>query len=260
MRKIETIGFIGVGTLSSAVIRGILSNSSKPVAVALSPRSAEVTHRLVGEYPNVTVEADNNAVAQRSDVVFLGMRPQQLSAALEGVCFRAEQTVASFVATIPIEEIAALVRPAGRVCRVTPLPSIAQGRGPIVISPPLAEVTALFEGLGDIIETDRESEVAMLGCASALMSSFFEWQNEVVAWLGERGVAEDRSSLYVRSLFASLADGGLDQLDKSLALLAGEHETPGGLNEHVRESLRRAEMSRILRESLDSVSRLALRA
>jgi pyrroline-5-carboxylate reductase len=52
----------------------------------------------------VVREDSNAAVAAKSDIVFLAVRPQQMPE-LVGLRFRAEQTVVSFLAGTPIDQL-----------------------------------------------------------------------------------------------------------------------------------------------------------
>lgn len=230
------IGFIGTGTLTAAIVQGLRAKSNSPV-LHLSPRSETLSLALASEFPNVVREGSNADVVDRSQIVLLGVRPDQLETALQGVAFRPDQTVVSLVATVRCSDVAKLVAPAVRVCRVTPLTTIASRNGPIIAFPSLPEVQALFDGLGEWIAVESEEQVMALGCAAGLVSSFFEVELAVAQWLASRAVAPADASLYVRSLFAAAARNGLEHPDLSLSELVAAHQTAGGLNEHARARL-----------------------
>ncbi|CAN7357288.1 NAD(P)-binding domain-containing protein [Bosea sp. LjRoot9] len=251
------IGFIGAGTLTVAVVHAVRARSNSPT-IRLSPRSHVIADALARELPNIIHEATNSAVVEKSDILFLSVRPQQLDEALSGLQFRPDQIVASFVATVPVAEVTRLVRPAERVCRVTPLPTIALAKGPIIISPAIPDIVELFGGLGDLILTESESEIMDLGSAAGFMSTFFEIEHALVTWLTGRSVPSQHASLYIRSLLSGLADVGLQNADMELRALVESYETKGGLNEHVRLHLKTAGLFDLLRASLDSVSSQSL--
>lgn len=257
MTILGDIGFIGSGTLTEAVVRGLRRRAPEPL-IRLSPRSEAVSRRLAAEVPGVIREASNADVVKNSRIVILAVRPQQLAEALDGLRFGEQQIVVSFLAKTPVARIAELVTPAQRVCRVTPLPAITEGKGPIILYPPLAEAEALFDGLGDLVAAGSEEEIMDLGCASAMLSSFFEIQLAIVSWLEQRGVPSDRASLYVRSMFAGLAGTAHGQGATPLGQLADEHETRGGLNETARLHLRQAGVFAGIGRMLDAVARKAL--
>lgn len=253
MTKLGDIGFIGCGTLTEAVVRGMRQRSLNPT-IRLSPRSKAVSRRLAAELPGVIRETSNSDVVKHSQIVLLSVRPDQLAEALEGMSFRGDQIVVSFLAKTPVTRIAELVAPAHRVCRVTPLPAIAEQRGPIILFPPLTEVEALFDGLGDIIPAGSEDEIMDLGCASGMMSSFFRVEHALVSWLEDRGVPPAHASLYVRSMFAGLGATALERGDTTFEDLVTGHETPGGLNEHARLHLTQTGIFDAFKGALESVA------
>jgi pyrroline-5-carboxylate reductase len=230
------LGFIGVGTITEAVVIG-LQGAEGVAAIHLSPRSEARSRRLAAVYGAVFREETNAAVVDKSDVVVLAVRPAQLGEALSGLSFRPSQIVISFAAAVTCAEIAALVAPAGTVCRMTPLPTVAKARGPILLYPAIGPVRALFHGLGDLIVPSSEAEMRDLACASGFMSSYFELQSALAGWLVGHEVDRDKASLYVRSMLAALGDVALDVPTAETDALAPAHETKGGLNERVRQTL-----------------------
>nr|WP_245294165.1 NAD(P)-binding domain-containing protein [Methylobrevis pamukkalensis] len=101
----------------------------------VSPRSEKTAAALASAWPNVRRAASNAEVVEGSDVILLGMRPNQLTDATAGLPFREDQTVVSFLAGAPKALIEAAVAPAGRVVRVNPLPPIRLRKGPVVQYP-----------------------------------------------------------------------------------------------------------------------------
>lgn len=232
------LGFIGSGTITEAVVGGLL-RAGEPHAIRLSPRSDATSRRLAARHGNVSREESNAAVVDGSDVVVLAVRPDQLDEALVGLRFRPEQIVVSLIAAVSCAELAALVAPATRICRVTPLPPVERGKGPILIYPAIEAVVGLFEGLGDLILPADEAEMQALACASGFMSSYFELQNALTTWLVGRDVEAERASLYVRSMLSALSGIALETPGAETAGLPPAHETKGGLNERVRRLLTR---------------------
>jgi len=99
-----------------------------------------------------------------------------------------------------------------------------------VIFPADPLVESLFKGLGDVIVAPKESDLANIGIASAMMSSHYALQNRIIDWLVSREMAPDAAQAYVRSMFDGLAAIGLDALASGESVDPAHHETPGGLN------------------------------
>lgn len=231
------IGFVGVGTISEAVIRAMCARSSMSDTLFLSPRSKDRSQALADEFDACLRLDSNQAVVDASDIVVLAMRPQQLDEALAELDFRDDQIVASFIAATPPSGIAELVAPASRVCQLIPLPPIALHKGPLVISPGIPEVVEVFAGLGDVVILDDESRIKVLSVGSAIMSAYFELQNTLIDWIVEHGIDESVASLFIRSELEGLAAFGKITADDLREELPAEFQTKGGLNERVRAQL-----------------------
>ena len=235
-KSVETVGFIGCGTLSEAVITAIRKGGSKQ-PILVSPRSEATSRRLAAAIPGVERVGSNAEVVARADMVVLAMRPQQLDEALADLCFSEDQLIVSFVAKLSLIELKHRTAPARQACRVTPLPMIAMGKGPVVLYPCLEAVARLFEGNGLVITAASEDEMMAFGYASSLMSTYFQLQNTVVDWLEARGVAPATASDYVTSMCEGLAATGTATSRADRAALPAQHETKAGLNERCRQTL-----------------------
>ena len=246
------LGFVGTGAISEAIVRGMQLSGGDAYAFHLSPRSEERSRALAAAYPSVTREASNEAVVAASDVVFLGVRPQDI-AVLEGLPFREDQLVVTLLAGTPLARMRALAAPAARLVRVLPLPSIRHRRGPIIMTPADPLVEQLLAGLGDLIVLDKESDFAAIGSASGVMSSHFQLQATVIDWLQTKGLPPAQASLYIRSLFAGLGETGLAAARAGLSLEVEDFETPNGLNHRGRTYLRDHRWFELLTEALEAI-------
>ena len=74
--SINSIGFVGTGAITEAMVRGLLATTPYAAEVHLSPRSADIAARLTEDFPSARVAKDNQAVVDLSDIVFLAIRPQ----------------------------------------------------------------------------------------------------------------------------------------------------------------------------------------
>ncbi|HEY0919469.1 NAD(P)-binding domain-containing protein [Devosia sp.] len=229
------IGFIGTGTITRAVVEG-LHHAGREQEILVSQRSESVSADLERRFAGVR-RAANAEVAAGSDIVFLAMRPVQVEDALSGVRFKPGQLVISFVTGLSLADLAALA-PEATVGRVLPPPAIARGEGPIICYPALPPVLQLLTGLGRLVVPASEAELLALGSVSGFMSSYFELHNALIDWLRQRGVSEDNATTYVAAMLHGLAGTAQAAGATELAGLPAEHETPGGLNQRVRQRLR----------------------
>ena len=133
-----------------------------------------------------------------------------------------------------------LVAPATQIAQLIPLPVIALHAGPNVICPGIPEIVNLFEGCGDTVVLEDESQILILSCASAAMSSFFQYMNTTIDWSVNKGLDAEAAKAYATSLFKGLSIEAMQTPLSDLADMPREHETPGGLNEYIRETLTQA--------------------
>ena len=223
------------------------------VEIVLSPRNSERASRLASTYSGVTIAADNQAVVDASDFVFIGVLPGQITDVCGELSFRADQTIVSLIAGMPPSTVATLVAPATTVCQMIPLPVITMHAGPLVICPGNPEIVDLFEGCGELIVLEDEAHIFILSCTSASMSSFFQYQNTVIDWSAKVGLPENIAHMYSTSLFKGLATEAMNTAFEHLPEMPVEHETPGGLNAHIRSSLMSAGMFEELEKQLDHI-------
>jgi pyrroline-5-carboxylate reductase len=249
----DTIGFIGAGTLTESVVVALCEKFGTDLPIVLSPRSQATSSRLAARFSNVSVASCNAEVVNRSNTVVLATRPQQIDDALQGIVFRPDHTVISFIAKMTLAEVEERVCPASSACRVTPLPAIVLKKGPIVFFPPVDAVTDLFSGLGELIVASSEQEALALGDAAGLMSSYFQLQSGVIQWLAAHGASETNASRYTRTMLEALAATAMHTPDDEQSLLVMRHETLGGLNARCREALTKARWFDQVESTLDTL-------
>ena len=225
------LGFVGTGVISGAVISALLREHGKTLEIIVSPRSESVGWALAAEYPNVRRAASNQEVVDCSSYVFIGVRPQQLDGIVSELVFRPDQTVASFVAGADVEHVGKLCQPASRVVRITPLPTVKLGKGPLIIFPPTPEIESLFAELGQVIVPTDSSQVTTLGYAGGMMATFFLMAGTAIDWMAREGVPTEMGRDYLLSMFEGLSLAGLSTPSGELDELPGRYMTKGGINE-----------------------------
>lgn len=248
-----TIGFIGTGAITEAVVTGLCTLTEAPSKIEVSPRNAERAQRLSETFEQVSVAPDNQAVVDRSDVVCLAVRPDAACDVFRALRYRKDQLVVSFVSTLSIDDVTALVEPATQVCRMVPLPAVAKHLGPIALFPPNPDIAALFGGIGTLAQVDKEEQLHSLWAITAMMAPFFGFLNEMSEWLEEREIEPKEARQYVASMIHAMAVTGKSAANRGFETLVVEHSTPQGLNEQALRELRRAGWGRLISEVLTLV-------
>ena len=85
------------------------------------------------------------------------------------------------------------------------------------------------------------------------MSTFFEYQKTVMDWTVKVGVAPETAQAYATALFQGLATEARAATLAELPHMPAEHETPGGLNEHVRRAMVESGAFDTLEQALDYI-------
>jgi len=247
------LGFLGTGAITEAVVTGLGTAPEAPDMV-VSPRSVERSRALAARFATVRVAPDNQALLDQCDAVVLAVRPQDIVAVLEGLRFRREQTIISFVALLPMARLKGLVTPAQRICRAVPLPSAALRIGPIVLSPALPDIAALLGRVGTVIAAPTEEMLEPLWSVTALMAPFYEQLHQIAGWLTDNGVPMDVAVSYTSQLFATWGRVAAEHSD-DLPALRDASQTRGGLNEQALRQLGDSDHYRSLRSALDAILR-----
>ena len=224
-----SIGFIGTGTITSALVTGFCGPGDLDHRIFLSPRNAQRSAALAEAYPNVTVARSNQEVLDRSEWVVLAVVPKYGEEIVRPLVFRPEHRVINLLADRKLPEIAGWIGPTRTLVHMVPLPFAAKRTGPIAIYPGDREVAALFAPLGEIVAVDEVAQIQALAAITALMSSYYNLLNEVVKWGEGQGLSLKQSAGYTTSFFEALSFQARHTAAEELGQLAGEM-TPGGLN------------------------------
>jgi len=211
MAGLPCLGFVGCGTIASAMVRGLCTLDEPPASIIVSPRSASKVAALKVDFPDlVTVAADNQAVVDACDWVFLGVLPQQAEDVVPALRFRADQTVCTLMAIVPTARIVEWVAPVlpERVFRAVPLPPVQHHACTTIITPPDHNIAALFDRLGGSVQVSTEDDLTTLQAITSMMGPFYQLLRCSRDWAAAAGVDRLAASKYVGDIFHSIAVDG----------------------------------------------------
>jgi pyrroline-5-carboxylate reductase len=226
------IGFIGTGTISEAVITGMMKAGLKIDEIIVSARSRKTSADLAARYSCVSICEDNQDIINQSDLLFLAVLPQIAEEVITPLTFRADQEVCSLIATIPVEKITAWGGEVARITRAVPLPPVAELNGITVLSGPSEHVEMIFNALGGAIVTKSLREFDAYTVPGSSMGLYFGIQELIADWIKDQGGDRQEARRFIASLFAALSRTA-EQSEDSFSVLRSEHSTPGGLNEQM---------------------------
>lgn len=240
-----SIGFIGCGTIASAIAVGLAKQSTVEInSIVVTRRSEQKSSALRSKFPDlVTVCGDSNQdVVDKADIIFLTVLPAQTSAVLQDLKFENTQALISLVSTSNLDALCTDSKlPHQCVYKMICLPAVACNQGVCLLQAPTLStpnhlhsiLLQLLETLGGVAMARDDRQMSAMMVSSGLMGSFYGQLRNNRDWLVRNsGLPKDQASfLIIRHYHAMMQDAvrlnnDPDALDKLIA-----EQTPGGLNE-----------------------------
>jgi len=256
----EVIGFIGAGNMCQALVEGWLSHKlASPADICVSNRSPGKVTRLAQQF-GVQAAATNEDLVDRSDVVIIAVKPQDLDAAIEPIAssFHDDQIVISLAAGIQLRHLRNLLPKNRNLVRVmantparvmkgafaycTPVPNVRVDRWMERMFGPLGFVQKLDEG--EPFEAFSVASSAGVGFVFELM---IYWQE----WLEERGIAPEVAQQITVQTFLGAAELARQSFPQSLDDLQARVTSKKGITAAGLDSMRELEVERLLRYSFE---------
>jgi len=224
------LGFIGTGTITAHMVRGLKASALADWPIVVSPRNEAVAAELA-QLPGVTVAVSNQAVVEACDLLILSVRPQVAEAVIAPLVIPADRPILSLIAGLHIAQIAAWTG-ARDIARAIPLPFVERHEGVTPVYPPQPQAMQIFAALGTALPVNDLAAYDAYAAGSALMGSYFGLLETAQGWLEAQGLATVDAEAYLRGLFGSLGDV-LRASPAGFAQLRADHSTKGGLNEMI---------------------------
>lgn len=228
-----TIGFIGAGNMVSAILAGVLQKSlTTPDQVWLSNRSAEKLEPWKKQGVHVT--QDNVILAQKADLIVLGVKPQVFETVLPQIApYGSGKCVVSIAAGISTSYLKERL-PGAMVVRAMPNTPMKLGKGATVLAqaPEVPEdlfalVRSFFDAAGTtavVPESQMDDVIALNGSSPAF---FFRMAAAMVATAQEVGIDPDLAlSMVAQTMSGSAAM--LLESGQSAQALTQQVCSPGG--------------------------------
>lgn len=256
------VGFIGAGNMTQAIIKGLLeSQSILPHQIFVSNRSPGKLQKITDMW-KINAESNNESVVEKSDIIILGMKPQDLSAAVDPLSsiFNDNQIVISLAAGVQIHQLQKKL-PQCRIVRVIPnTPSVIQ-QG--VVGYLCGKVDAgletvvedLFNPLGFTLKVQDEEqlEALMITCSSGTGFTY-ELMMYFQDWIEERGFDPYVAKKLVIETFLGAAKLAANFPDQNLEDLQNKVTSKKGVTMAGLESMRAFEIERALRYSFEKAA------
>lgn len=230
------VGFIGTGNMGRILIEAFLrARALKPGQIHASNRTFAKAVELAKAYPGLNVYPGNGRVAQKSDLLFLCVKPLDYRRVIEEIArdIREEQIVISITSPVSIADLESRLK--GKIAKVIPSITNQAGKGATLLmaGPRLKseDKEKLYSLLGTISQplwldekyTRISSDIASCGPAflSFLMERMAKAAEEVT------GLPRHQAITLITHMFigtAALLEEGMD-----LETLRQKVTVPGGV-------------------------------
>ncbi len=220
------LGFIGIGKIASAVIRGLCTSSAK-YGIYLSPRNEENSSALAAQFESVVRLPNNQAVVDAADIIFIAVPPAQAESIIRELIFTSRHTAVSFIPFLSIEGLRHIASSAGRHMRACPLPAAEFHECPILVHQPDNRVLDVLQHIGSPLIIDDEHELHVLWTLTGLIAPFYDLSETLSTWAQSNGA---RASQYLMDMFSALTLSSRKGAVYDFAELKADATTPGGMN------------------------------
>lgn len=249
------IGFIGTGTITTAVIEGLLKSKARLGQINISLRSKKNSSKLRRKSKKIKVFSKNQDIIDKSSIIFISLLPKIASKELVKLKFKKRQTIVSFVSTLNLKTLKKLCKPAKKIVKAAPLPMAKDGLSPTIIYPNQKSVKSLFEIIGAVVVAKNENQNNHLWVMSSFMATYVSIIKMLKRYLQKNNVHHQDANKYLNTFLTGMLFEINNQnfnLDKSVKLL----QTKGGINE---ELLKRLEKDQFFKKMENNFNKIYLR-
>ena len=247
------LGFIGTGKISSSVITGICKSSISFKKIFISQRNKKTSRQLKKRFSKIIIAKNNQQIVDNCNWIFLAVTPTVGNKIIKDLKFKSNQTIVSFISTIPILQLKKMIKVKAEIVRAIPLPPISLKKGPVPICPPNKKVKNFFNKIGSTVEIKNEKLSINFWSTSGMMASYYELLNVMSGWLVKRGIKKTDAQKYITTLFLALSEDAVVNSKKELKYLVKESQTPKGLNEQGLKEMTKRGVYKSLINTLNSI-------
>ena len=180
--KKYNIGFIGSGKMAGAIIKGLLKNNFAEPSEILATQAELIGLEEKSKDLGVEILLDNKLLAQKSDVIVIATKPNQVVDVLKEISdfINPEKLVVSIAAGVTIAKLEENLPAQTKVVRVMPntpaminegMSGICGGKS--VSQEDLDYVLSLFSAIGKAIVVDEEVQMDIVTAISGSGPAFF---------------------------------------------------------------------------------------
>lgn len=256
MQEYPTVGVIGIGNMSRAIVDGMVDEGWDPEEVVIHDISTgAIEHAKETISSSLQVAADVDELHERSDVIMVGVNPYQIEDALAPLDDQSIRLI-SIAVSVSLDDLRRWVGRDSEIVRVMPNTPAQVGGGMTFITPgPWVEddFFATAEAMFDAVGATRIIEEEMMDAGAAIAGSgpaYFFYFLEAMQYAGIYvGFDEDAAleiaaqTLLGSAKLAVQSDAAPDELQREVASPRGttiealKHLDETGTAGHIQEAI-----------------------
>lgn len=261
--RTQKIGIIGVGNLGQAVLRAFIDSGLVPRENIIIANRTERKLQKIAEEFQVRAVSTNEQLIDESNIVIIGVKPQDLYQALEPIAsaFHGDHIVMSLAAGVSLGSLHKLLPNTQKFLRVMPntaakiKQSVIAYAASDAMTPHLSWVEELLATMGLVVPVeDGEMMEALVVASSSGIGFVYELMIYWSEWLEERGIDPVTTKKITLGVFAGAAAMAKASEQTSLVELQRKVTSLKGVTAAGLESMRELEIERALRVSFEKAA------
>lgn len=253
----KVVGFIGAGNMNSAIIGGLIKSGVRPVNIIVSNPSQKKLEGLARDY-SIKTTVDNKMVAERAEVVVIGVKPHYVEAVCDEIAEVVNQTlIISVAAGKPISHIAAYFGVNQAIIRAMPNTPSLVGKGATgiclsnhVTAEQAQTAVSIFATIGITEIVEDESLMDVVTALSGSGPAYFFY---VVEAMLEQAMKQGMPEEQAKQLIYQTINGAAEMLQRSgisATELRQKVTSPGGTTAAAIQSLDQNSVSQALQKAI----------
>lgn len=271
MREVKSmkkynIGFIGSGKMASAIIKGLLKSGFAAPEYILATQAEKEGLAEKSQALGIEVILDNKILAEKSDVIFVATKPNQVVDVLSEIApnITSDKLVVSIAAGVKTEKLESNLPENARVIRVMPNTPALVGEGmsamvggKFATQADLDYVFSLLSTIGKCIILDDESQMDIVTAVSGSGPAFFYKVMNDIARAGEKlGLDYEKALLLSIQTAIGSAKMALNR-EISMEQLVANVATKGGCTRVGVDVMEEVDTSKIFEEVISKTTQKA---
>jgi pyrroline-5-carboxylate reductase len=261
--RTQKIGFLGAGNLAQAMMRAFLDSNMVPKEnIYISGRTERKLQKVAADF-GVKAFATNEELIDASQVIIIGVKPQDLYQAIEPIAssFHEDHIVLSLAAGVSLSSLEKLLPNTKRIVRVMPNTAAKIKKGVIAYAASKALVAQLqwlellLGTMGVVVPVeDGEMMEALVVASSCGIGFVYELMIYWQEWLEERGIDSETAKKITTQVFWGGACMAAEAENTSLEELQRKVTSTKGVTAAGLDSMRELEIERALRISFEKAA------